>query len=103
VTPQSTNGAPSTPAWRGVVNRLDQVVTPSADKLVRTSLFADSIAAVTRLEVQVRRRVERQTTWYWHLLNLPTAGDIKRVRRQLAAMEARLRDLSEQLEDQQAE
>lgn len=103
MTPQSTNGAPSTPAWRAAVDRLDRIVTPSADRLVRTSLFADYIAALTRLEVQLRRRVERQTTWYWHLLNLPTAGDLKRVRRQLAAMEARLRDLSEQLEDQHAE
>jgi hypothetical protein len=83
-----------------MIDQVDRIVTPSADRLVRTSLFADSIAAVTRLEVQVRRRLERQTSAYWHLLNLPTAGDIKRVRRQLAAMEARLRDLSEQLEDQ---
>ncbi len=103
MTPQTNNGAPSTPGWRSAVNRLDRIVTPSADKLVRTSLFADSIAAVTRLEVQLRRRVERQTTWYWHMLNLPTAGDVKRVRRQLAAMEARMRDLAEQLEDQHAE
>jgi hypothetical protein len=35
-----------------------------------------------------------------HLLNLPTAGDVKRVRAQLAVMEARMRDLNEQLNDQ---
>ena len=103
MTPQTNNGAKSTPPWRSAVDRLDRIVTPSADKLVRTSLFADAIAAVTRLEVQVRRRVERQTSWYWHTINLPTAGDLKRVRRQLAAMEARMRDLSEQFEDQHAQ
>ena len=106
MTPPNTNGAqsaPSTPTWRTAVNRIDQIVTPSADKIVRTRLFADAIAAVTRLEVQVRRRAERQTSWYWHMLNLPTAGDVKRVRRQLAAMEARMRDIAEQLEDQRAE
>lgn len=103
MTPQSSNGAPPSSIWRSAVNRLDQIVTPSADKLVRTSLFADSIAALTRLEVQVRRRVERQSSRYWHALNLPTAGDVKRVRRQLAAMEARMRDLSEQLEDRHTE
>lgn len=102
MTPPNPNGAsaPSTPTWRTAVNRIDKLVTPSADKIVRTSLFADSIAAVTRLEAQLRRRVERQTSLYWHMLNLPTAGDVKRVRRQLAAMEARMRDLAEQLEDQ---
>ena len=88
------------PAWRKLVQRLDRTVTPPADAFVRTNLFADSIAAMTRLEVQVRRRLERQTTAGLHLLNLPTAGDVKRVRAQLAVMEARLRDLTEQLNDQ---
>lgn len=92
--------SPAAPAWRKLVHRLDRTVTPPADAFVRTSLFADSVAALTRLEVQVRRRLERQTTSYMHLLNLPTAGDVKRVRAQLAVMEARLRDLTEQLNDQ---
>jgi hypothetical protein len=91
---------PDAPAWRKLVQRLDRTVTPPADAFVRTNLFADSIAALTRLEVQVRRRLERQTTAYLHLFNLPTAGDVKRVRAQLAVMEARLRDLNEQLNDQ---
>jgi hypothetical protein len=91
---------PSVPAWRRLVDRFDGLVTPSANAFVRTSLFADGIAGVTRLEVQIRRRAERQTTMVLHLFNLPTAGDIKRVRRQLAAVEARLRALAEQLEDQ---
>lgn len=88
------------PTWRKLVQRLDRTVTPPADAFVRTSLFADSVAALTRLEVQVRRRLERQTTSCMHLLNLPTAGDVKRVRAQLAVMEARMRDLNEQLNDQ---
>ena len=88
------------PTWRKLVERLDRTVTPPADAFVRTNFFADSIAAMTRLEVQVRRRVERQTTACLHLFNLPTAGDVKRVRAQLAVVEARLRDLNEQLNDQ---
>jgi hypothetical protein len=90
---------PNAPAWRNIVTRLDGFVTPPADAFVRTNLFADSIAAMTRLEVQVRRRMERQTTMLLHMVNLPTAADIKKVRAQLAALEARLRDLSEQLDD----
>jgi hypothetical protein len=88
------------PPWRQAVHRLDRFVTPPADAFVRTNLFADSIAALTRLEGQLRRRMERQTTMVMHMFNMPTATDVKKVRGQLAALEARLRDLSEQLEDQ---
>jgi len=92
---------PGKPAWRSVVDGVDRLVTPQANAFVRTNVFADLIAITTRLEVQVRRRAERQTSWLWHLWNLPTAGDIRRVRAQLAALEGRMRDMSERLDDQQ--
>jgi hypothetical protein len=82
-----------------MVDRLDRTVSPRADAVVRTNLFADSVAAMIRLEAQVRRRLERQSTRVWHLANLPTAGDVRRMRAQLASMEARLRDVSERLEE----
>ena len=89
----------SRPTWRVMVDRLDRTVSPRADAVVRTNLFADSVAAMIRLEAQVRRRLERQSTRVWHLCNLPTAGDVRRMRAQLASMEARLRDVSERLEE----
>jgi hypothetical protein len=92
----------SKPAWRSVVDGVDRLVTPQANAFVRTNLFADLLAVATRLEVQARRRVERQTTWAWHLWNLPTAGDVRRVRAHLSMLEGRLRDISERLEDYQA-
>lgn len=89
----------SKPAWRTVVDGVDRLITPQANAFVRTNVFADLLAIATRLEVQARRRVERQTTWAWHLWNLPTAGDVRRVRAQLSVLEGRLRDISERLED----
>ena len=94
---------PGRPWWRPLVDEIDRRVTPPANRLVRTNLFADSVATVTRLEVRLRRRVERQSTWLLHQYNLPAAEDIRKVRAQLAAVEARLRDVSERLEDQQRE
>jgi hypothetical protein len=90
---------PDAAPWRRALHRLDRLVTPPAEALVRTNLFADSVAALTRLEAQLRRRLERQTTAYIHLFNLPTASDIRKVRAQLAALEARVRDLTELVED----
>lgn len=90
------------PWWRGFVDSADQVVTPAANNFVRTDLFADLVSAATRIEVRIRRRLERQATWYWHQLYLPSAGDMRRVLAQLAALEARVRDVSERLEDHEA-
>ena len=70
----------SRPTWRMVVDRLDRTVSPRADAVVRTNVFADSVAAMIRLEAQVRRRLEHSSARIWHLYNLPTATDIRRMR-----------------------
>jgi hypothetical protein len=97
----STQRKRSRPWWRPVVDGIDKRITPPANRLVRTTALADTVAILTRLEVRLRRQLERQSTWLMHQCNLPTAGDIRRMRGQLAAVEARLRDISERLEDQQ--
>jgi hypothetical protein len=94
---------PGTPWWRPLIDGIDQRVTPPANHLVRTNVFADVVAIATRLEVRIRRRMERQSAWLLHQYNLPAATDIRKVRAQLAAVEARLRDVSERLEDQDRE
>lgn len=101
--PQSSKPRPGRPWWRPLVDGIDRNITPQANSLVRTNVFADTVATVTRLEVRLRRRVERQSSWLLHQYNLPTAGDIRKMRAQLASIEARLRDMSERLEDQQYE
>jgi hypothetical protein len=87
--------------WRPLVDGIDRRVTPAANRVVRTNVFADTVSMMTRLEVRLRRRIERQSTWMLHQYNLPAAEDIRKVRAQLSAVEARLRDMSERLEDQE--
>jgi hypothetical protein len=87
--------------WRPLVDGIDSRVTPPANKLVRTNAFADTVSVVTRLEAGLRRRVERQSSSLLHAFNLPTAVDVRKMRAQLAAVEARLRDVAERLEDEQ--
>src|SRR4051794_11236331 len=89
--------------WRPLVDGIDNFVTPPANALVRSNVFADTVSILTRLEVRLRRRAERQSTWLLHMYNLPTAGDVRRMRAQLAALQAQLRDVSERLEDLQDE
>jgi hypothetical protein len=90
---------PNKPLWRSVVDRADRLVTPAANTFVRTDLFADAVSAATRLENRLRRRVDRQMTQFWHLYRLPSTVDMRRVLTQLAALEARLRDIAERLDD----
>ena len=84
------------------VKRFDRLVSPPVNKFVRTNLFTDSIAALTRFEAQARRQMERRTSTAFHMLNMPTATDMKKVRGQLASLEVRLRDVSDQLDDRGA-
>lgn len=105
---KSTNGKTTmndpkkrgTPWWRPIVDGIDRRVTPPANHLVRTNAFADTVALVTRLEVRLRRRIERQSTWLLHQYNLPTATDVRKMRAQIAAVEAQLRDIAERMEDE---
>jgi len=89
--------------WRPLVEGVDTLITPPANALVRTNAFADAVAIGTRFEARLRRRIEAQSTWLLHQYNLPSATDIRRMRAQLAALEARLRDMDERLEDSMLE
>jgi hypothetical protein len=87
------------PLWLRVIDRADQTVTPAANRFVRTDLFADIASLTARVERQVRRRIEHQTVRIWHAYGLPTVSDIRQVSRQVATLEARLRDMDERLEE----
>jgi hypothetical protein len=93
------SGARKKPVWRQAIDHVDRSITPRANALVRTSGFANLIAAQIRLEGQMRRRMERQMAAFWHLLNLPTVSDHRTLRAQLVAIEAQLEELSERLGD----
>jgi Uri superfamily endonuclease len=99
MSPSSNNTKPGKPLWRSVVDRADRLITPTANNVVRTDMFAAVVSAMTRLEVRMRRRVDRQMTQVWHLYRLPSTVDMRRVLIQLAALEARLRDITERLDD----
>lgn len=92
---------PGRPWWRPLVDGIDRRITPPSNAFVRTNVFVDAIAMATRLEARLRRRIERQSTWLLHRYNLPTAGDVRSMRAQISAVEARLRDLAELVKDMQ--
>jgi len=92
---------PGWPWWCPLVDGIDRRITPPSNAFVPTNVFIDAIAMATRLEARLRRRIERQSTWLLHRYNLSTAGDVRSMRAQISAVEARLRDLAELVKDMQ--
>ena len=76
--------------WKAVEREL----SPRADELVESSQFARAVGLVTGANSLARRQAAAGVGRVWHLLNLPTANDVARLRRQVGALDRELRTLS---------
>jgi outer membrane murein-binding lipoprotein Lpp len=86
------------PLWRQAFDAVERRVTPRAEELVRTEAFTVG-AALTRRAVTLARGSARDlTARAWHLLNLPAATDVSRLRAQVGALDREVRRLTLQLE-----
>jgi len=82
--------------WRAIEREL----SPRADELVESSQFARAVGLITGANALARRQAAAGVGRVWHLLNLPTASDVARLRRQVGALDRELRSLTLQLERQ---
>ena len=87
------------PLWLRAVYRLERAVGEPVEAAVRTDTYFDVMSTVTRTTKGAKRKVSGASTRALHLLNLPAGTDVRRMREQLARMERRLNQLSEQVED----
>jgi hypothetical protein len=86
--------------WRRAFDAVEQNVTPQVEQFVRTDQFADMAAVLSRMQSQAQKRSERALRQTWHFWNLPAGSDVKRLSERIAALERRVRELSNQLEEQ---
>jgi hypothetical protein len=86
--------------WRRAFDAVEQNVSPQVEQWVRTDQFADMAAVMQRLQTQAQKRSERALRQTWHFWNLPAGSDVKRLSDRIAALERRVRDLQNQLEEQ---
>ena len=82
--------------WKAIEREL----SPRADELVETSQFARAVGLLTGANALARRQAAAGVGRVWHLLNVPTASDVARLRRQIGALDHELRTLTMQLERQ---
>lgn len=87
------------PLWLQAVHRLERAVGEPIESAVRTDTYFDLVTRATRATKQVRRTVVGTSTRVLHLFNLPADSDVRRMREQLARMERRLNQLSEDVSE----
>jgi hypothetical protein len=80
-----------TPRWRQAFDKAEGAFAPRLEQATASSTFADLMAAGARLANLVTTETERASRRWLHLWNLPAAGDIAALRRQIAGLEREVR------------
>lgn len=91
------------PLWKQIVNQVDQVAGPILEGVARHEAFSSGYALLNVGKRAVYSRTERISRGVLHGLNIPTASDVNRVLTQIAAVEHRVRELSNAVQDQAAD
>jgi hypothetical protein len=81
------------PLWRQGFDAIERRLAGPVEGAVQTDLFADVVALGVRAQRRVQREVERRTRGVLHMVNVPTATDVRRVSEQLADLQRQLREL----------
>ena len=96
---------PGPPLWRQMYDRVEGAVAPLLEAGVRTGMFASTLATVTKARAELSRRGSQLagdlgtvSTRGLHLVNLPAADDVTRLRAEVRDLDRRVRDLSRQLD-----
>jgi hypothetical protein len=79
------------PLWRRAFDGVDRRIAGPVEAAARSDAFTLAV----RLERRVEREVEKRTRRALHLVNLPTATDVRRLQEQVAALRRELRELEE--------
>ena len=93
------------PLWRQMYDHVERAVAPRLEAGVRTGMFASTLATVTKARAELSRRGSQLagrlgtvSTRSLHLINLPAADDVTRLRAEIRDLDRRVRDLTRQLD-----
>jgi hypothetical protein len=91
-------GMPSDqPLWLRLVLRLERAIGEPVESAVRSDTYFDLVSTTTRIRNKAAGAIEGVSRRCLHVLNLPAGTDIRRIRQQLARMERRLNQLSDEV------
>ena len=89
---------PGKPGWRKAFDTIEKQTAPHLEQFVRTEVFAQGVAAVIRIEAQLRRQSERNLRRIWHLWNLPAATDVRALSERVSVLQRQVREIAERFE-----
>ena len=94
------------PWWRQAYDWAERAIGPVLEAEVRTDTFADVLAATMKIRADLDRRrseiagqLSAVSSWWLHLINLPAADDVTRLREEILRLDRQLRDLTRQLDE----
>ncbi|MGO9496028.1 MAG: hypothetical protein ACLQA5_04845 [Solirubrobacteraceae bacterium] len=87
------------PLWLRAVLRVERAIGEPIESAVRSDTYYDVVSTTTRVRRKVTGTAEGVSRRCLHLLNLPTGSDIRSMRQQLARMERRLNQLSDDVSE----
>jgi len=87
------------PLWLKLILRVERTIGEPVESAVRSETYFEVISTVNRVRRRASGAVEGASRRALHVLNLPAASDIRRMRQQLARMERRLNQLSEEVSE----
>ena len=87
------------PLWLRAVLRVERAIGQPVESAVRSDTYFDVISKTTRVRRKAAGTAEGVSRRCLHLLNLPAGSDIRNMRQQLARMERRLNQFSDEVSE----
>ncbi len=81
------------PLWRQMFDAWEKEAGPALAHFATTSEFRDMVRVYSRVSRQLADDFEQVSTAWLHMLNLPAASDVRKIRRQLGNMDREIRNL----------
>jgi hypothetical protein len=75
------------PTWRRLFNSIEAAVAPGVEDLTASTEFRDVMAIGAKLGNALNKQAEEASRQWLHWWNLPTATDIRRLRRQISDLD----------------
>lgn len=85
-------------AWRRAYDAVERNVSPRVEAVVHSDEFATVTAVIASTRQVAGSQVNAVAARLWHLLNLPAASDVQRLRTQVGALDRQVRRLTMQLD-----
>ena len=84
--------------WRQMYNEWEKAVAPGLEQLTSSDAFRDMMAVGMQISRSVMSETEKLSRQWLHMWNLPAAGDVRKLRRQISSLDREVQALRRSLE-----